>query len=113
MTNNLKEEIDKILDRQREFFVDTHDSIDSGVLDNEQYWAVLKDLRKSQEEAKAHLLTLINQKEKELLGKVERLLIDEPNEYPVYTKPIVRNQLRQELRDRIKQLKEELNNKGN
>jgi len=112
MTNNLKGEIDNIL----------------GSLAQESYMYGVnpEDFGKAPtiEEATEAILALINQKEKELLEKVEALdSLREQNthwsacnnhgkgrpNYKCVCPAEPQNELRTEIKDRIKQLKEELN----
>jgi hypothetical protein len=107
MTNNLKEALIKDFKQllQKEFTTD---------------WKIQRMVRELEIGVMSldNTEALINQKEKELLGKVEKAIGE--NEYTIDPEGMpeylanelveieVRNKLRAEQRDRIKQLKEEL-----
>lgn len=113
MTNNLKEDGKSLKQKLYDMF-DTYAEMDeyggSELIWTGAYWI------ENGVELIDELSTLINQKEKELLEKFEEMLEDQT--YPKLPTTAEaedrmwrgkeRNQLRKELRDRIKQLKEEL-----
>lgn len=105
MTNKLKEEIERIITWRERLVLD----------DNDSAYRRLLDIANAEKEAIRELSTLINQKEKELLEKFDKVIgeyeseTDENCEWGYDFQAGVKNQLRFELRGRIKQLKEELN----
>jgi hypothetical protein len=110
MTNNLKDETDKIL----EFIPQPTPGMECYDL-NHKFMKCNLCGNSPRAKAKHALQTLINQKEKELLEKVEECipskLSDDPYTYDnrkQFECAVVHNKLVEEIEDRIKQLKEEL-----